>query len=117
MVSTNPELIKLIRFLRKNSNETGASIWDALASKFEKSKHARSSVNLSRINRCTSDGDKVVVPGKVLGAGALEHKVSVAAFSFSEEARRKIEKAGGECMEIPLLVQRAPKGSGVKIIG
>ena len=116
MKSTNPEIIKIIRFLRKKSNETGASIWDALASKFEKSKHSRPSVNLSRINRYTSDGEKVVVPGKVLGAGALEHKVSVAAFSFSKEARRKIEKVGGECLDIPLLVQKTPKGSGVKII-
>jgi len=116
MRSTNPEIIKIIRFLRKKSNELGASIWDTLASRFEKSKHARSSVNLSRINRYTSDGEKVVVPGKVLGAGVLEHKVSIAAFSFSKTARRKIEKVGGECLDIPLFVKRTPKGSNVKII-
>ena len=116
MRTTNPEILKIIRFLRKKSNETGAAIWDTLASKFEKSKHARASVNLSRINRYTSDGEKVVVPGKVLGAGALEHKVSIAAFSFSKEARRKIEKVGGECLDIPLLIQKVPKGSGVRII-
>jgi large subunit ribosomal protein L18e len=116
MRSTNPEILKTIRFLRKKSNETGAAIWDTLASKFEKSKHARAAVNLSRINRYTSDGEKVVVPGKVLGAGALEHKVSIAAFSFSKEARRKIEKVGGECLDIPLLIQKVPKGSGVRII-
>ena len=84
--------------------------------KFEKSKHARISVNLSRINRYTRENEKVIIPGKVLGSGALEHKIHIAAFSFSKEARRKIEQIGGECLTIPLLVEKSPKGSGIKII-
>lgn len=115
--STNPEIITIIRFLKKKSTETEASIWKTLASKLKKSKHARSTVNLSRINRCTKDGAKVMVPGKVLGAGDLEHKISIAAFSFSKKARRKVEKIGGECLNIKEFVQKYPKGSGVNIIG
>lgn len=116
MRSTNPDLIALRIFLKKKSNETGSRIWAILAKKIEKSKHARVSVNLSRINRYTSENEKVIVPGKVLGTGALEHKIGIAAFSFSKEARRKIEEAGGECLTIPLLVEKSPKGSGIKII-
>lgn len=116
MRSTNPEIITIIRFLRKKSNETGGALWAVLAKKFEKSKHARVSVNLSRINRYTSENEKVVVPGKVLGTGALEHKIFIAAFSFSKEARRKIEEVGGECLTIPLIIEKSPKGSGIKII-
>lgn len=116
MRSTNPDIITLIKFLRKKSNETGGAIWAALAKKFEKSKHARVSVNLSRINRYSSENDKVVVPGKVLGTGTLEHKIFIAAFNFSKEARRKIEEIGGECLTIPFLVEKSPKGSGIKII-
>jgi large subunit ribosomal protein L18e len=117
MRSTNPDRIALSILLKKKSNETGNRIWATLAKKIEKSKHARVSVNLSRINRYTSENEKVIVPGKVLGTGALEHKICIAAFSFSKEARRKIEEGGGECLTIPLLVEKAPKGSGIKIIG
>jgi len=74
-------------------------------------------VNLSRINRHTSEGDVVVVPGKVLGAGLLRHPVTVAAFAFTRSARQKILEAGGKCLDIRELVELNPKGSGVKIIG
>lgn len=115
--TTNRELIQTIRILKKKSNETGVNIWSSVAEKLRKSKHRRYSVNLSRINRYTKVGEVVVVPGKVLGAGFLDHKISIAAFSFSAEARRKIESVKGQCLTIPKLVEKSPNGSGVKIIG
>ena len=42
-----------------------------------------------------SDGDVIVVPGKVLGTGDLNRKVTVAAFSFSKSAVEKIRNAKG----------------------
>jgi large subunit ribosomal protein L18e len=116
MRSSNPEISSTIRLLRKKTNETGGALWVALAKKIEKSKHASVSVNLSRINRYTRENEKVVVPGKVLSSGSLEHKILIAAVSFSKEARRKIEEIGGECLTIPLLVEKYPKGSEIKII-
>ncbi len=116
MRSTNPEVLMIIRCLKKKYKETGGALWTVLAKKFEKSKHKRVSVNLSRINRYTNENEKVVVPGKVLGAGILEHKIFIAAFSFSKEARRKIEEVGGECLTIPRIVEKYPKNSGIKII-
>jgi len=58
-----------------------------------------------------------VVPGKVLGAGKIDHPLHVAAFAFSEQARLKILKAKGKCLSILELVERNPKGTNVKIIG
>lgn len=74
-------------------------------------------MNLSRINRYTKGGETVVVPGKVLGAGRIDHPINVAAFAFSERARSKILKAKGKCFSIPELTKKRPKGTGVKIIG
>lgn len=74
-------------------------------------------MNISRLNRYTKVGDTVVVPGKVLGAGNLDHAVNVAAFSFSQQAQSKVLKAKGKCLSISKLVEENPKGSGVKIIG
>ena len=114
---TNPELLKLIRFLKKKAKENKAEIWRDIAERLAVSKRRRIRVNVSKINRYTEKGDVVVVPGKVLGAGKLEHKVIVAAFSFSETAKNKILKAKGKCLTIMDLVKKYPKGSNVKIIG
>jgi large subunit ribosomal protein L15 len=39
---------------------------------------------------------------KVLGDGDLNKKLTVKAQAFSAAARQKIEKAGGQCVELPL---------------
>lgn len=59
----------------------------------------------------------MVVPGKVLGAGKMDHPIHVAAFAFSDQARQKILKAKGKCLSILELAKKNPKGTNVKIIG
>ena len=113
----NPELAETIRLLKSNAKEHKASIWEALAKKLERSRSMRCTVNLSKINRYTKEGEALTVPGKVLGAGELDHKISVAAFSFSEEAKKKIEAAGGECLTFAALIKKNPEGRDLKIVG
>ena len=115
--TSNPQLIELIKFLTWKANEHQAPIWDSVAQKLKKTKHNRAAVNLSRINRYTSESDVALIPGKLLSSGSLTHTVSVAAVSSSLKARKKIEQAGGRYLTIEALVQENPKGSGVKIIG
>lgn len=115
--STNITLRKLVDLLRKKSIENNVKIWRAVAEDLEKPRRGRRVVNVSRINRYTKDGDVVVVPGKVLGAGKLDHKVVVAAVGFSKTALEKIKVAGGEAISIYELIERNPSGSRVKIIG
>lgn len=115
--TTNLTHIEIIKILRKKSREVEVNIWRVVAEKLEKPKHKRSSVNISHINRHSCDGETVIVPGKVLGAGILNHKINVAALNFSKKAKEKIERADGECLTIQTLVQRNPKGTSIKIIG
>jgi len=114
--SQNPELLKLIRSLRKKAKENDAAIWRAVANSLSTSKRRRIAVNLSRLNRCTKEKEIVVIPGKVLGAGRLEHPLTVAASAFSAEARSKITQAKGKCLPITELLEDNPKGSNVKIM-
>ncbi len=114
---TNIHLRILMRRLRQAYRAYGAPIWRAVAEKLDKPRRQRIVVNISRINRYTSPGDVVVVPGKVLGAGSIDHPVTVAAVSFSKSAIDKIVKAGGKCLTIEDLIRENPRGSGVKIIG
>jgi large subunit ribosomal protein L18e len=114
---SNQELLSAIRSLRKMARESNAPIWRDVADNLQVSKRRRIAVNLSRLNRHTKTKETVIVPGKVLGSGTLTHPVSVAAFSFSTQAKAKILKAKGKCLSISDLLETNPKGSNVRIIG
>lgn len=114
--TTNVYLYALIRALHKASRDSKAKIWRAVASLLERPKRKRVVVNIYKINKLTRSGDVIVIPGKVLGVGELDHMVRVAALAFSEKAKDKIIKAGGEIMSIDELIKKNPYGSNVKII-
>tara|TARA_B000000565_G_scaffold200869_1_gene154500 strand:+ start:959 stop:1132 length:174 start_codon:yes stop_codon:yes gene_type:complete len=56
------------------------------------------------------------VPGKVLGSGSINGGQTVAAFSFSDAARSKIEASGGRTLSIRELMDENPNGKGVRIL-
>ena len=113
---TNPNLIALIKNLRKQSYDEEAAIWKEVAIKLEKPCRNQAEVSLNHINRNTEDGETVVVPGKVLSDGNLDHKVTVAALGFTKTAEAKLAKAGCEAISIAKLAEDNPKGSNVKIM-
>jgi large subunit ribosomal protein L18e len=114
--STNPELIQLIKQLKKESREKDAQIWHDVAEQLAQSRSRRAAVNLSSINRNTKRADIVVVPGKILGTGSLTHPITIAAFSISELAKAKLDAIKAKYLTIPELVAENPKGSNIKII-
>ena len=113
----NPVVSSLIVELRKASRSNEAPIWRAISNKLKRPRKNRSEVNISKINRHTKDTDYVIVPGKVLGSGEINHAVTVAAISVSETAKSKIEAAKGKVITISDLVKENPKGTGVHILG
>lgn len=113
---TNPKITELITNLKEKSYREKAAIWRDIARKLEKSARRQAEVNLSQINRHTKPDELVLVPGKVLSSGALDHKVQIAALNFSKKATEKIDNAGGECLDINQLLEKNPKGTGVRII-
>ncbi len=114
--STDPNIVTLQRFLRRSAAECQAPIWKAAEKVLANSRSNRPEVNIKQINRISSENDTILILGKVLGSGTLNHPVKVAALNFSMSARSKIEKAGGECLSLPQLIEINPKGSGVQII-
>jgi large subunit ribosomal protein L18e len=113
---TNPRIVRLIGDLKAASRENGAPFWRDIAKRLEKPRRSYAAINLSKINRHTKSNDTVLVAGKVLASGDIEHSVTVAALNFSSQAISKIQKAGGKCLAIEKLVQEHPKGSGIKIL-
>jgi len=108
----NKELSKLISELRKYKKP----IWKAVAEKLNSPRRRKVCVNVSKINRYTNPNDIVVVPGKVLGCGELEHPVTIGAFKASEKAKEKIKNSKGKLLSISELAKKHPKGTGIKII-
>ena len=115
-MKTNPQLNQLINILKEKAYQEEVPLWKDLARRLERPTRRQAEVNISRINRHTSDDETVLVPGKVLGSGALDHKVQVAALDFSQTAVEKILSAGGKCLDITHLVEENPQGSKIKII-
>ena len=108
----NQLLVSLIESLVK----TKKPFWRKVAEELSRPKKKRAEVNLSKIEHYAMDNSTVIVPGKVLAAGALSKKVTVAAFSFSGSAKQLIDAVGGKSISIESLHKSNPDGKGVMIL-
>ncbi len=113
---TNPNLIKLIDNLKEKSYQEEVGIWKDIAKRLERSNRRQAEVNISKINRYSSPDETIMVPGKILGSGQLDHTVNVVALGFSKRAEEKIDAAGGKCLSITEILDENPKGSKIRII-
>ena len=114
---TDQNLVQLIALLKQRAHENNAPIWRDIARRLDRPLKSWAEVNLRRLARYAKKNDTVIVPGKVLGAGNLDAPITVAAYAFSDSAKTKIRNAGGESISIPELVEKNPKGKGIRIIG
>ena len=112
---TNPRIVSLILTLKERASLNGAPIWKDVAKRLETPSRNYAAVNVSKINRYTAADDVLLVPGKVLGAGLLDHAITVAALNFSAAAEEQITEAGGRCLSIEEIVEANPRGSGIRI--
>ena len=115
-MKTNNQLVSLIGELKKKSIDDKNKLWKRIASDLEKPTRNRRIVNLIKIAKVTKDNDTIIVPGKVLGTGELNHKLTVAAYSYSKSALDKINK-NGKALSIKEMMKANPKASDVRIIG
>ena len=113
---TNPQLVATIDNLKAITRDNNAAIWRDIALRLEKPKRNWAEANLSKIERYAKDGETILVPGKVLAAGSISRKVTVAAYSFSDAAAKAIVAAGGKTLSIEELAKENPKGTGVRIM-
>ena len=102
---------KLIRDLWK----TKKRIWKKVSKKLSGPKRNRIEANLYRINKKTKENDVIVIPGKVLAIGELEHKLTIACLDCSKPAKKKIENSGSKIISIEELIELNPEGKNVKV--
>ena len=115
MSKTNPRLNSLVAELKSVARDADANVWQDVAARLEKPRRTHAEVNLGRIERYAREDETVIVPGKVLGSGALQKSVTVAAVDFSSTAETKIEQVG-ETIDLERAIERNPEGSNVRVI-
>ena len=113
---SNAALVSLIGDLKDHGRSTGSPIWRDTASRLESSRKNWAQPNLSHSTRDSAMKETVLIPGKVLGSGEISGGQTVAAFSFSDGAKTKIEASGGRTLSIRELMEENPNGKGVRIL-
>lgn len=115
---TNPNLVDAILRLKQAGREHDTPAWRAIAEKLEKPSSSWRAVNVGEIQRVADEeAPLVVVPGKVLGSGYLDREVTVTAWSFSEQAKDKIEDAGGRWLALQDAVDEFADAEDLQVVG
>ena len=114
---TNPQLRSLIQELKQKAYRDNINLWERIAVDLEKPTRQKRIVNLSRINRYTEKDDVVIVPGKVLSSGNIEHPLTIAAWRYSDGAIQKLQNIKARVLTISELLKENPQGEKIKIIG
>jgi large subunit ribosomal protein L18e len=105
---TNTELVRLVIELKKISPE--------VAKLLAMPRRKRITKNLEEIDKECKDGEKILVPGKVLGSGNLTKKIKIVALSVSKDAEEKIKKAKSEFVSIAEEIKKNQKLNELRIL-
>ncbi|KEP61008.1 UNVERIFIED_CONTAM: ribosomal protein RPL18 [Hammondia hammondi] len=113
--SQNPYLrllVKLYQFLARRTNSRFNAV---VLKRLMNPKRLKAPMSLSKLARHMKGKEDhiAVLVGSVTDDIRMVHapKLTVCALRFSETARRRLEKAGGECLTFDQLALRRPKGS------
>jgi large subunit ribosomal protein L18e len=107
---SNPDLVETIRIAKKNEG------WLGVAGALSGSRRNKSSINLDKINQESKEGDKIIVPGKVLSVGNISKKIKVSALNFSESAKQKLKEAKVDFNFIIEEIKSNPSAEGIKVL-
>lgn len=90
--------------------------WLEVAGILTNSTKKRPYFNLEEINNKVKEGDKIVIPGKVLSQGKIDKKIRVVAFNFSEKAKEKLLNSSCEVSNILDEIKSNPDFKDLKIL-
>ena len=107
---TNGELVETI--LRAAKNEK----WIDVARVISGPRRNRLNLNLDIIDREAKDGEKIIIPGKVLSQGRINKKIKIIALSFSENAKEKLSKEKIDFSTISEEIKKNPDAKGLRIL-
>lgn len=103
---TNLRTRDLVVKLDKHGKTSKQDIYRLLSDIMSMSTRERAEVSLAHLEKMSEQykGKVLVVPGKVLSKGELTKAFEVAAFAYSETAKKKIHAAKGKAMTFEELI-------------
>jgi ribosomal protein L18E len=107
---TNPLVSHTLALALKNKG------WLNVAKLLAGPRRKYSKINLSEIDEVTTEGDTVIIVGKVLSSGELKKRIRICSLGFSASALDKLKKVKAEVVTIADEIKKNPKGEGIKII-
>ncbi|MEM4330412.1 MAG: 50S ribosomal protein L18e [Candidatus Pacearchaeota archaeon] len=105
---TNKELAKAINIIKKSNIEIAAIL--------AYPRRKRVELNLDYIDKHTKEGEKIIVPGKVLSEGSLTKKIKIVAWKFSEKSLEKIKKTKSEAVLITEEIKKNPELKELRLL-
>ena len=105
----NPILVETLRAAKKTGNE----FWMKAAGVLSGPRRNKVAVNLDEIEAATSEGDSIVIPGKILSQGEISKKIAIVAYAFSEKAREKLLKTKSHAVSILEEIKKNPEAKGL----
>ncbi len=87
-------------------------LWKRVLELSEVPARSRRSVNIYKINKYSKEGDMILVPGKVLSEGQMDHKVNITAMEFSASALSRLKDADCTVKKLDEML----KEKGIKLI-
>jgi large subunit ribosomal protein L18e len=111
-------LIKLYKFLERR---TDSAFCATIVKRLHMSKVNQPPIGLARLSKYmqNKEGKTAVIVGKVTDDVRMVEappKMTVCALKFSENARKRIVAAGGECITLDQLALRSPKGGNTVLL-
>lgn len=113
----NKTTTMLVSELKRFAIEKQRPLWKRIAQDLEAPTRHRRIINLWKLEQQAKEGDTIIVPGKVLGDGALTKKVTVGAAGYSADAKKKLAASGSKALTIKELMEQHPDGKNIKILG
>ncbi len=107
---TNPELVETLMKGKKNEK------WLEVVSIMSGPRKNLVNMNLENISNEVKEGEKIVVPGKVLSKGNIDKKIKIVALNFSENAKEKLLKNGCEVSTILEEIKSNPSAEGLRVL-
>ncbi|MCL4389002.1 MAG: 50S ribosomal protein L18e [Candidatus Marsarchaeota archaeon] len=95
-----PEVKEWLSFASSASGGGKAKIWGRVAELVAVPARSRTAVNIYKINKHTKEGSNVIVPGKVLSAGKMDHKIRIAALEYSKGAAKRLSESGCSMLDL-----------------
>ena len=89
---TNALTEGIVWTLRRAFKKSKAPIWRVLEENLMSPRSNKVEVNINKLASLTKDGDVVIVPGKVLGSGTIDHKLTIVYFLNFEKCSEKNSK-------------------------